>query len=517
MKEYFLKNPFPRKVPDSGLKNLSKPSPTNDRKANDFQFMHPLSAFDETIKIDKIVEKEKMLALCRRLKYKRVWAKFNKEVQIMKMAKASMVLVVMACVLALPLTGRAKTEVIWWHAMTGFLGERVNDITNKFNSSQNEYEVKAVHKGGYPETLTAGIASYRSKTPPHIIQVFEVGTQTMLSSGAIYPVYQLMKDQGIKIDWDDFLPVVKSYYSKGGNLYSMPFNSSTPILYYNKTAFEKAGLNPMAPPKTFDEIEKAAKAVVSKGAAKIGFTVSWPSWTLMENMHSWNDQPFSNNNNGFSALATELKINGKLGIQILELLTRWQKEGIFTYSGRGSRGDQPTINGEAAIGLASTALVGVMTRTSKFDWGTGNLPKLADYPQGNSIIGGATLWVFKGHKKEQYKGVAKFLEFLGATEQQAWWHANTGYFPLTRASVKALPEDHFRKNPNLWTAFAQITSGKTTANSQGIRLGNYVSIRDTIEAEMENVFSAKKTPKQGLDDAVKKGNQTLKEFASLYK
>ena len=479
--------------------------------------MDPLSAFDETIKIDKIVEKEKMLALCRRLKYKRVWAKFNKEVQIMKMAKASMVLVVMACVLALPLTGWAKTEVIWWHAMTGFLGERVNDITNKFNSSQNEYEVKAVHKGGYPETLTAGIASYRSKTPPHIIQVFEVGTQTMLSSGAIYPVYQLMKDQGIKIDWDDFLPVVKSYYSKGGNLYSMPFNSSTPILYYNKTAFEKAGLNPMAPPKTFDEIEKAAKAVVSKGAAKIGFTVSWPSWTLMENMHSWNDQPFSNNNNGFSALATELKINGKLGIQILELLTRWQKEGIFTYSGRGSRGDQPTINGEAAIGLASTALVGVMTRTSKFDWGTGNLPKLADYPQGNSIIGGATLWVFKGHKKEQYKGVAKFLEFLGATEQQAWWHANTGYFPLTRASVKALPEDHFRKNPNLWTAFAQITSGKTTANSQGIRLGNYVSIRDTIEAEMENVFSAKKTPKQGLDDAVKKGNQTLKEFASLYK
>ena len=443
--------------------------------------------------------------------------KINKEVKIMKMAKALMLVVLMAGVLALPLTSYAKTEIIWWHAMTGFLGERVNDLTKKFNSSQNEYEVKAVHKGGYAEALTAGIASYRSKTPPHLLQVFEVGTQTMLSSGAIYPVYQLMKDQGIKIDWEDFLPVVKSYYSKGGNLYSMPFNSSTPILYYNKTAFEKAGLNPQVAPKTFEDIEKAAKAVVSKGAAKIGFTTAWPSWTLMENMHSWNDQPFANNNNGFSALATELKINGKLGVQVLELLARWQKEGIYTYSGRTSKGDQPIINGEAAIGLASTALVGTMTRTSKFDWGTGNLPKLAGYPQGNSIIGGATIWVFKGHKKEQYKGVSKFLEFLGATEQQAWWHANTGYFPLTRASVKALPEDHFRKNPNLWTAFAQITSGKTTPNSQGIRLGNYLAIRDTIEAEMENVFSAKKTPKQGLDDAVKKGNQTLKEFASLYK
>ena len=431
--------------------------------------------------------------------------------------KVLIALVMVVCLLTLPLSAWAKTEIMWWHAMAGFLGERVNDITNKFNASQSEYEIKAVFKGGYPETLTAGIAAYRAKTHPQIIQVLEVGTQTMLSSGAIYPVYQLMKDQGIKIDWEDFISVVKTYYSRGGNLYSMPFNSSTPILYYNKTAFEKAGLNPQVPPKTFEDIEKAAKAVVSKGTAKFGFTVSWPSWTLMENMHTWNDQPFANNNNGIAAMATELKFNGKLGIQIMEILTRWQKERIFTYSGRGPAGDQPTINGEAAISLASTALVAAMAKTSKFDWGTGYLPKLSGYPQGNSSIGGASLWVMKGHNKEQYKGVAKFLEFLGQPEQQAWWHANTGYFPLTRAAIKALPEDHFRKNPNLWTAFAQITSGKTTPNSLGIRLGNFVAIRDTIEAEMENVFSAKKTPKQGLDDAVKNGNKTLKEFASLYK
>ena len=411
----------------------------------------------------------------------------------------------------------AKTEVVWWHAMGGFLGERVNDITKKFNASQNEYEVKAINKGSYNETLTAGIAAYRAKTHPQIIQVFEVGTQTMLSSGAIYPVFQLMKDQGIKIDWEDFISVVKTYYSKGGNLYSMPFNSSTPILYYNKTAFEKAGLNPQVAPETFEEIGKAAKAVVSKGAAKIGFTISWPSWTLVENMHTWHDQSFADQQNGFTGMATQLKINGKLGMQVFEMLTRWQKEGIFTYSGRGSRGDQPVINGEAAIGLASTALVGTMTKTSKFDWGTGNLPRLAGYPQGNSIIGGASLWVMKGHKKEVYKGVAKFLEFLGQPEQQAWWHAQTGYFPISRAAIKALPADHFRNNSNLWTAFAQITKGKTTPNSQGIRLGNFAAVRDIIEAEMENTLSGKKSPKEGLDEAVKKGNAVLKEFASMYK
>jgi sn-glycerol 3-phosphate transport system substrate-binding protein len=420
--------------------------------------------------------------------------------------------------IVIPTVALAKTEIQWWHAMTGFLGERVNEIASKFNKSQTEYEVKAVYKGSYPETLTAGIAAYRAKTHPHIIQVFEVGTQTMLSSGAIYPVYQLMKDQGININWADFLSVVKSYYSFKGNLYSMPFNSSTAILYYNKSIFKKAGLNPDKAPTTFEEIEKCAKATVLSGATKIGFTVSWPSWTLMENMHAWHDQPFADQDNGFAGLATQLKINGKLGGQILDLLSRWKDEGIFTYSGRAARGDQPIINGEAAIGLASTALVGTLTKTAKFEWGTGYLPRIAGYPVGNSIIGGASLWILKGHKPEEYKAVAKFLEFLGKTDQQAWWHAETGYLPISNSALKALEAaGHFKKNPNMWTAFAQITKGKTTPNSQGVRLGNLSAIRDVIEGEIENVVAGKKTSLQGLDDAVKKSNEMLKEFAAMYK
>jgi sn-glycerol 3-phosphate transport system substrate-binding protein len=435
-----------------------------------------------------------------------------------KKEKIFKMVILMMAVFIIPTAAIAKTEVQWWHAMTGFLGERVNEIANKFNASQTEYVVNAVYKGSYPETLTAGIASYRAKTHPHILQVFEVGTQTMLSSGAIYPVFQLMNDQGIKINWADFLSVVKSYYSFKGNLYSMPFNSSTAILYYNKSIFQKAGLNPEKAPTTFEEIEKCAKASVLSGATKIGFTVSWPSWTLMENMHAWHDQPFADQDNGFAGLATQLKINGRLGGQILDLLSRWKDEGIFTYSGRGSKGDQPVINGEAAIGLASTALVGTLTKTAKFEWGTGNLPRIAGYPVGNSIIGGASLWVMKGHKPEEYKAVAKFLEFLGKPEQQAWWHAQTGYLPISNSALKALTATgHFKKNPNMWTAFAQITKGKTTPNSQGVRLGNLAAIRDVIEAEIENVVAGKKTSQQGLDEAVKKSNEMLKEFAAMYK
>jgi sn-glycerol 3-phosphate transport system substrate-binding protein len=327
-----------------------------------------------------------------------------------------------------------------------------------------------------------------------------------------------MKDQGIKVNWADFLSIVRSYYSKDGNLYSMPFNSSTAILYYNKSLFKKAGLNAEKAPATLGEIEKAAKAVVLSGASKIGFTVAWPSWTLMENMHAWHDQSFSDKDNGFSGMGTQLKINGRLGQQILDLISRWRSEGIFTYSGRTSKGDQPIINGEAAVGIASTALVGTLTRTAKFEWGTGNLPQIAGYPIGNSIIGGASLWVMKGHKPEEYKAVAKFFEFLGKTEQQAWWHAETGYLPISNSALKALTASgHFKKNPDMWTAFAQITKGKITKNSQGIRLGNLPAIRDVIESEMENVIVGKKTSKEGLDEAVKRGNEMLKEFAAMYK
>ena len=434
------------------------------------------------------------------------------------MKKAVGATLLLVILLMLPSAGLAKTEIQWWHAMTGFLGDKVTEMVNKFNASQNEFEVKAVAKGSYPETLTAGIAAYRAKTHPQILQVFEVGTQTMLSSGAIYPVYQLMKDQGIKIDWTDFLSVVRSYYSKDGNLYSMPFNSSTAILYYNKSHFKKAGLNPDKAPATYDEIEKAARTVVRSGTTKVGFTVSWPSWTLTENMHAWHDQPISDKDNGFAGLATRLLINSDFGVKLWDLLARWQKDGIFTYSGRGSMGDQSVINGEAAISLASTGLVGALAKTARFEWGTGPLPRLAGYPQGNSIIGGASLWVMKGHTPEQYRGVAKFFEFLAKTEQQAWWHAETGYLPVSNSALKALQASgHFKKNPDMWTAFAQITSGKTTRNSQGVRLGNLSAIRDDIEAEMENVLSGSKTARQGLDDAVTKGNEKLKEFTVMYK
>jgi sn-glycerol 3-phosphate transport system substrate-binding protein len=440
----------------------------------------------------------------------------------------------------IPATALAKTEIHFWIGITGQLAEAVQTQARQFNESQGDWEVKVLGKGSYAETLTAAIAAYRQKSPPHIVQVFEVGTQTMLLSGAIYPVWDLMRDNEIKIDWNDFIKPVAGYYMKDGKLSSMPYNSSTPIFYYNKDAFKKAGLDPEKPPKTWPEVEAAAKKVVGAGAAKCGFSTAWPSWTMLENMHATHDQPFATKQNGFGGVeGVELLINKEFGQKHIGQLAAWQKDNVYSYGGRAGTADPKFINGDCAMYIQSSALIGGFTRGVKFDWGTAELPHWGPpYKKATSIIGGATLWVLKGRPAAEYLGVAKFLEFLAKPENQMWWHVNTGYLAVSNTAVKNLEQGyHFVKNPKQYTAFAQLTGlppvppsamqdkkaappkpeRVATPNSSGLRLGNFVQIRDVIEAEMENVFGGKKSVKQGLDDAVAKSNTLLKDFAATSK
>jgi len=418
-----------------------------------------------------------------------------------------------------PSPASAKTEIQFWHAMTGQLGDATNELVKQFNESQSEYEVKPLRKGTYPETVTAAIGAYRQRQAPNSVQVFEVGTQTMMLSGAIHPVYQLFKEQEIAMDWTDFIAPVVGYYSKDGNLYSMPFNSSTPIFYYNKDVFQKAGLDPAKPPQTWKQVEEYSKKIIASGAAKCGFSTGWPSWTMVENMHAWHDQPFATRRNGFDGLDVQLLINKEFGVKHIGQLAAWQKDNVYSYGGRTGTADPKFVNGECAMYIQSSALIGGFGRGVKFAWGTGQLPHWGPpYTKATSIIGGATLWVMKGKPANENRGTARFLKFISETNQQMWWHVTTGYLAISNSAVKNLEAGyHFKKNPDQWTAFAQLTKGKATPNSQGLRLGNFVQIRDVIEGERENIFAGKKTAKQGLDDAVTKSNDLLKEFAAANK
>jgi sn-glycerol 3-phosphate transport system substrate-binding protein len=410
----------------------------------------------------------------------------------------------------------AQTEIQWWHAMAGELGQKIEKLATDFNASQSEYKVVPVYKGTYAEVMTGAIAAFRAKQPPHIVQVFEVGTATMMAAkGAVYPVHELMKDSGEPFDPKSYLPAVVGYYTDTrGNLLSYPFNSSTPILYYNKDLFKKAGLDPETPPKTWPEVEATAKKLQAAGVA-CGFTSDWPSWVQIENFSALHNLPISTKENGFAGLDTELKINSPLHVRHIENLANWQKTKTFDYGGRGAAPAPKFYSGECGMQMASSASrLGIVTNL-KAEVGFGMLPYYPDAkgaPQ-NSIIGGATLWVLKGQKQAEYKGVAKFFAYLSKPDVQAWWHQQTGYLPITLAAYELSKQQGFyEKNPGTEISIKQMTLNPPTENSKGLRLGSFVQVRNLVEEEVENALQGKKSAKDALDAAVTRGNELLRQF-----
>ena len=411
---------------------------------------------------------------------------------------------------------QAVTEIQWWHSMTGALSDKVNEIANKFNASQSDYKVVPVYKGQYDESMASAIAAYRGGNPPQILQVFEVGTATMMAAkGAIKPVYQLMAEQHQPFDPKAFLGAVYSYYSDtSGHLLSMPFNSSTQVLYINDDAFKKAGLDPANPPKTWPDLEKDAEKLKASGAA-CAFTTGWQSWVQLESFSAWHNVPFATLQNGFGGLGTRLEFNGPVQVRHIKNLGDWAKKGLFTYKGRKDEPLAAFTSGECAMITTSSGSYANIKANAKFAWRVATLPYYADVkgaPQ-NTIIGGATLWVMNQKNPDMYKGIAKFFTFLSSPEIQVDWHESTGYVPITLAAYDlAKKQGFYQKNPGTDIAIKELTNKPPTANSRGLRLGNFVQIRNIIDEELESVWSGQKTAKQALDSAVKRGNEQLMRF-----
>jgi sn-glycerol 3-phosphate transport system substrate-binding protein len=416
---------------------------------------------------------------------------------------------------------QAQTEIQWWYAMTGALSDKVKEIADGFNASQKDYKVVPVFKGQYPETLTAAIAAFRAGNPPHIVQVFEVGTATMMAAkGAIKPVYLMMKEANEPFNPKNYVSAVAGYYTDSkGNMLSMPFNSSTPVLYVNKDAFKKAGLNPDQAPKTWKEFAIVAGKLKASGQACV-YTTGWPSWVHVENFSSWHNLPIGTKENGIAGMDTEFTINSPAHVRHIEMLAGFAKNGWFTYSGRRNEGEARFFSGECAMVTSSSAAQANIRRNAKFDFSVNFLPYHDDIkgaPQ-NSIIGGATLWVMSGKKPAEYKGVTKFFTYLSSVEVQAKWHQDTGYVPITNAAAEATKKaGYYEKNPGTDVALRQLNNKTPTANSKGLRFGNFVQGREVIEEEMELVFAGKKDAKSAMDSAVKRGNEILRRFQAANK
>ncbi len=423
---------------------------------------------------------------------------------------------------AMALSGpaQAQVEIQWWHSMTGGLNDWVLDLARDFNASQKDYKIVPTYKGTYDETMPAAVAAFRAGNAPHILQVFEVGTATMMAAkGAVVPVGKVLADAGYKFDPKAYIPAVVGYYTApNGQMLSFPLNSSTTVFNYNKDLFRKAGLDPNKPPTTWPEVALAAAKLKASGVA-CPFTTSWQGWTQLESFSTWHNTLFATQNNGFGGTSTRLVFNSPLHVRHIENLANMAKQGLFVYRGRGNAADAPFFSGECAMATASSSTYASIKKNAKFDFGIAPLPHYPDVPGApqNTVIGGASLWVMGGKKAEEYKGVAAFFNHLTNPEIQAKSHQRTGYLPITLAAFEQTEKSGFYKqNPGTDVAVNQMIR-KTTEKSRGIRLGNFVQIRAIEDEELEQVWAGKKTAQEALDSAVSRGNELLTRFEKANK
>jgi sn-glycerol 3-phosphate transport system substrate-binding protein len=363
--------------------------------------------------------------------------------------------------------------------------------------------------------LNAGIAAFRAKQPPAIIQVFDAGSGVMMAAGrAIVPVAEVLEQGGATFDKSQYLPGIAAYYSKpDGTMLSFPYNSSSPILYYNRDIFVKAGLNAENPPKTWPEVFDAAKKIKTSGAAPCGFTSTWLTWIQTENFAAWNNVSYGTNENGLGGNDVELKVNEPLFVQHFQSIADLAKDGSFRYGGRTSEAKQLFLSGECGILTESSGGLGDIIK-SGIKYGIGQLPYYDGHGPQNTIPGGASLWVFAGKSDEEYKGVAKFFSFLSQTAIQARLHQVSGYMPVTMAAYDETKKSGFYdKNPGRETPILQMMGKAPTENSKGVRLVNLPQVRDIMNEEFEAMLNGQQDAKSTLDKIVERGNAAIAEAA----
>jgi len=414
---------------------------------------------------------------------------------------------------------QGRTEIQFWYGLGGALGERVAEQVTRFNESQSRFRVNANFRGSYVEVMTGAIAAWRAGTPPHIAQVFEVGTATMMAAGpAIRPTHELLGEVGITLDPKRYLAGVRGYYSDTqGRLVSMPHNSSSAVMWINLEAFEKAGLSTTDLPKTWAQIRAAAQRIKATNAAEIPISTAWPTWVMFEQMSSMHDVGLASKANGFEGLDAEMNLAAPIFTKHTNMLLEMQREGLFVYGGRDADGFASFPAGKAAMSFNSSAGRAQVQREAKFRWASVMLPYHDDVLQSprNGVIGGASLWTLTARNRtaEEYRGVAEFYRFISDVEQDKWWHHVTGYVPLTLAAYEASrAEGFYTQNPGTDAAIIQLSRAEPTPNSQGFRLGGFVEIRNIIQEELERGFQGQQNTETLLANANRRANVVLRNF-----
>jgi len=287
------------------------------------------------------------------------------------------------------------------------------------------------------------------------------------------------------------------------------------MMYYNRDLFRKAGFDPDSPPTTFDEIYDSGKKMVDTGIAQGGLSFGWPGW-IFEQMFAYHDQLYANNDNGRSGKrASKVLFNTDFGVKVLREWQKWSRDGVLFYGGREYKANAPFIAGQFGMLMQSTFSLAGTIKNVEFDLGTATLPRMPGYDKGNSVIGGGSLWLMKGHSDEVNAAAWEFLQFLFRPKNAITWHKGTGYFPVNNKAYNELEkEGWFKEDPRFRTAFDQILSGNDTAAGTGVLLGNFVQIRDIVQTAIEEVVVNMAGPQATLDATKAKCDQVLADYLS---
>lgn len=414
----------------------------------------------------------------------------------------------------------AATKFEYWYGLTGDLGAVVAETCNRFNASQDDYEAVCVGQDGYENAVQSTIAAFRAKQHPTLLQAFDAGTADLMLSGEFYPVKQLMGDTGVNVDWSDYFPGIANYYSsKSGDFFSMPWNSSTPVYYFNKDHFAKAGITEAS--ITWEGMEEAFKALKASGQV-CSQAYAPSSWIDLEQFSMAHNVPVASNNNGYDGLDTELLFNTTLHVKHMENQQRWINEGysMIRTAQSGKTARDSFVEGECSVFFSSIADHNTIHKLKPAHaWDVQIIPTYEGVTRTNTVVGGASLWVLSGKTDEEYKGAAAYLAFLATKPEQQFLLENSGYIPVTKSTYEALKaEGFYAKEPyiNRDIAMKSLTWSEPTELTRGIRLGSFIQIRAEWTAEVQAALAGQKTMKEALDTAASRGNDLLARFARTY-
>jgi sn-glycerol 3-phosphate transport system substrate-binding protein len=395
--------------------------------------------------------------------------------------------------------------------MSGDVGKAAQQLVDEFNAQHKDIVVQAEFQGKYDESLNKLKASLGSDNGPSLIQVYEIGSRFMIDSKAITPMQQFIDAD--HYDTSSLEPNILNYYTFDGKLYSMPFNTSNPILYYNKDAFKAAGLDPEKAPATYEEVADAAKKLTKSGQAGSSFAIY--GW-FMEQLFAGQGAELINNGNGRTQPATSSLLGSDAGVKTLD----WWKSMVDdkTMLNLGRKTDDTSkafAAGQIAMTLDSTASLRSIVKAAegKFEVGTGFLPKPDANDKGGVIVGGASNWILNNRPEAEQKAAWEFIKFLAEPKSQAEWHINTGYFTITqKAYDEQIVKDNMAKYPQFQTAVEQLHQTVPSLATQGAVMGVFPEARQLTETAIEEVLNGKKTSKQALDDAAKAITSKIEEY-----